>query len=222
MKEHAYAIENLQVAKYVQEIFQPVDAELQRIIDRTKAANMPEIQLSGMDGRHLEILARLRRPEKIVEIGVLAGYSAVCLLRGAGPRAKLFALEKESSFAEVARASFVDCNVSSQVEIHVGDALGNLGNITEQGPFDMVFIDADKKNYPQYLDWAIANTKSGSVVIGDNTFAFGTIYEQNLENKNSREIAEALRAFNAKIADRDLFTGTIFPTGEGLTVGVRV
>lgn len=221
MKSHEYGMGCDKVAGYVNDLFQPIDAALAEIIERTRTAGMPEIQLAPMDARHLEILMHMLKPEKIVEIGVLGGYSALAMLRGCTKKTRYFGFEKSEDYAAFSRETFQKNAITDQCQIFVGPALDNLSNVESEGPFDVVFIDADKNNYPAYLDWAWQNLREGGVVIGDNTFAFGTIYDMQLENENSRKIAENLRAFNAKVADERFFRGTILPTHEGLTIGIK-
>jgi predicted O-methyltransferase YrrM len=138
-----------------------------------------------------------------------------------GPRGKLYTFELEPAHAEVARESFKKAEVSDQVEIFVGPALDNLDKISNLGPFDLVFIDADKVSYPSYLKWAAQNLRSEGIVIADNTFAWGTIANDHFESGEEESAAKALREFNQMAAKSGLFRSTILPTGEGLTVAVK-
>ena len=222
MSDKSFSQIDSKVLSYVYELFQPEDAVLGEIRARSLKAEIPQIHVGNMDGLHLEILARMSGAKKAVEIGTLVGYSGVCVLRGMGAGSKLYTFEYEPKHAEVARETFKKAGLLSQVEIRVGAALEKLPEITSQGPFDLVFIDADKPNYPKYLDWAAENLRVGGVVIGDNTFAFGMLADERFETKEDEEAVHALRELNQKIANGGRFRGTILPTGEGLTIGVKI
>ena len=162
---------------------------------------------------------------KVVEIGTLGGYSAVCLARGMGPQGKLYTFEFEPKHADVARETFAKAGITGQVELFVGPAIQNLPKIQAQGPFDLVFIDADKVSYPQYLAWAAENLRVGGVVLGDNAFAWGGINTappgERFDDPQEEASVRALQAFNREAAQNGRFRSTILPTGEGLTVAVQ-
>ncbi len=146
----------------------------------------------------------------------MGGYSGVCpLLRGM-PEGHLDSFELSESHAAVARESFAKAGVAARATVHVGPALANLPSVESSGPFDLVFIDADKVSYPAYRDWAARNLRIGGLILGDNTFAWGAI------EHGTEEGPAALRQFNQAQADDKRFRSTIIPTAEGLTAGVRV
>lgn len=211
------------ITKYVVDVFKPEDKTLAEI--RTRAVNqgLPEIQVGPMDRLHLEVLAAATNAKKVVEIGTLAGYSGISLLRGMPFDGRLFTFEFDPHHAEVARESFKRAGVLSQVEILIGPALEQLPRIEEFGPFDLVFIDADKVNYPKYLEWAAENLRVGGVVLGDNTFAFGYIAADSFDNDPELEQSvHALREFNKLCVESGRFKATMLPTAEGLTMAVKI
>ncbi len=210
------------VAEYVFENIPTEDEVLRRVREQSIEKNLPGIQVSPFDGKHLEVLAAASQSRRAIEIGTLGGYSGICLLRGMGPSGHLHTFELDAHHAEVAHENFVAAGLESQVTIHVGPALENLEKISQDGPFDLVFIDADKVNYPNYLKWSIDRLKTGGMVIGDNTFAFGHIHKTHgFENEELESQVKALREFNHELAQGGRFTTTILPTGEGLTIGVK-
>jgi caffeoyl-CoA O-methyltransferase len=218
-----YAAENVdKITRYVDELFKPEDETLAEIRGRAEAAGLPAIHVGRMDGLHLEVLTRAFGARKAVEVGTLAGYSGVCLLRGMGAQGKLYTFEYEAKHAEIARETFKKSGVSQQVELFVGPATENLPQIDQHGPFDLVFIDADKVNYPKYLRWAAENLRVGGVVLGDNTFAWGMIADDKFESQEDEASARALQEFNREAAVGGRFRATILPTGEGLTVAVKI
>jgi caffeoyl-CoA O-methyltransferase len=217
-----FGSKNETISAYVDNVFQPEDKLLARIRDRAAAAGLPAIHVGRMDGLHLEVLIRAAGARKVVEIGTLAGYSAVCIARGMGSQGKLYTFEFEPKHAEVARRTFEEAGISAQVEVRVGPAVEKLKEIEKHGPFDAVFVDADKVSYPAYLAWATKHLREGGLLIGDNTFAWGMIADQRFDDAEDEAAAKALREFNHQAARGGFFRATLLPTGEGLTVAVKV
>ncbi len=211
-----------QISQYVVETFHPEDLLLNEVRKRAEAKAIPAIHVGRMDGLHLEVLTRAIGARNAVEIGTLAGYSGVCIARGMGPQGKLRTFEFEPLHAEVARETFKIAGVESQIEIYTGAALQQLPRINKLGPFDLVFIDADKVSYPSYLKWAADNLRVGGVVLADNTFAWGLIADEHIEDPEDATAAKALHEFNREIVGCGRFRATLLPTGEGLTMGVKI
>lgn len=220
--DKSFAASDPKLAEYVRETFAPTDPLLDSARKSAARAGLPPIHVGPFDGLHLEVLTRLAGAKKIVEIGTLGGYSGLCLLRGAGAQGKLYTFEIEPKHAQAARQFFDDAGVGKQVEIFVGPALDQLPKIESNGPFDLVFIDADKVSYPNYLKWAARNLRIGGAVLADNTFAFGKIADSTFESQESRQTVDALRVFNWTAANGGQFRSTMIPTGEGLTLCVKV
>jgi caffeoyl-CoA O-methyltransferase len=209
------------LAAWAESVLSPEDEVLVEIRERSQAAGLPTIQVGKLDGLHLEVLARACRARRAVEIGTLGGYSGVCLVRGMGPAGRLDTFELEPRHAEVAHRSFARAGVSSQVRVHVGRALDRLRDIESDGPFDLVFIDADKGGYPGYLAWAETHLAVGGLLLADNAFAFGHVHDPAGAGED-RPAAEALRAFATRLVGSGLFRATLLPTAEGLAAAVRV
>ena len=209
------------LGRWAEEMFAPEDAVLREIRERSERVALPRIAVGPMDGLHLEVLARAIGARRGVEIGTLGGYSGVCLARGMGPQGVLHTFELDPARAEVARASFELAGVSRQVRIHVGRALERLGDVEGEGPFDLVFVDADKQGYPAYLAWAEEHLRVGGIVLGDNAFAFGHVHETAPSGEDAAAVAP-LRAFAERLARGGRFRATMIPTAEGLALGVKV
>jgi caffeoyl-CoA O-methyltransferase len=208
------------LAEYVGDLYLPEDQILIDARTRSAAAGLPDIQVAPLDGRHLEVLARLSGARRAVEIGTLGGYSGVALLRGMGGEAQLDTIEIDPRHAEIARETFRLAGFTNHARIHVGPALQVLPGLAPEGPFDLVFIDADKENYAHYLDWATDNLRSGGLVLVDNAFLFGHLPERPV---GPRAVAiRAMQAVHEALARGGKFRATVLPTGEGLAVGVRV
>ena len=223
MKEFS-AHNNKELNQYLNQTFCPEDETLKWVREETERRNMPPIQVGSMDGLHLEVLARAVGARNMVEIGTLGGYSGICLMRGMVTGGKLWTLEYEPKHAELAQESFEKAGFKTpeHFEIRIGAALKKLPELEKEGPFDLVFIDADKENYPRYLKWAAQNLRQGGILLGDNTFAFGHITKNNFasDEKELKEAVEAIREFNRQAAGEG-FRGTLLPTGEGLTLAVK-
>jgi len=206
---------------WAEAVYAPEDEVLREIRERSAAAGLPAIQVGAMDGLHLRVLARACGARRAVEIGALGGYSGVQLLRGMGPEGRLDTFEKEPAHAEVARASFERAGVAHQVRIHLGPAAERLRTVDRDGPFDLVFIDADKAGYPTYLAWAEEHLRVGGLLLADNAFAFGHVHRPAEAGKDA-EGAASLARFSERLARGGRFLATMLPTAEGLALGVKV
>jgi len=208
------------LSDYVSRVYAPEDAVLAEIRRRSTAAGLPDIQVAALDALHLEVLARAAGARRAVEIGTLGGYSGVALLRGMGPEGQLDTIELSERHADVARESFQRAGVASRARIHVGAAGDVLPRLAASGPFDLVFIDADKEGYPAYLAWAADNLRSGGIVLLDNAFLFGHLHEAPAGERATQ--IRAMQSVHETLARSGKFRGTVLPTGEGLAFGVRV
>lgn len=214
---------NPEIANYVCDLLKlNSDNTYNDIAQRAESAGLPPIHVSPIDGKHLEIIAGSIQPKKIVEIGTLAGYSGVCLCKALSTDGMLYTFELDQKHSDVAKDIFKKYGFEKNTKIFTGEALSNLSKIEDQGPFDIVFIDADKRNYPNYLEWSFRNLRKGGLVIGDNTFGFGYIASNEFPDERTKKQVEALRLFNERITNNIDFKGTLLPTGEGLTLGIKL
>jgi len=166
------------------------DPALTAALEASDAAGLPKIAVSAQQGKFLSLLATAVGARRILEIGTLGGFSTIWLARGVGADGRVVTLEYEPKHAQVARANLDRAGVGDQVEILVGAALDSLPNVT--GPFDLVFIDADKENNPGYLEWAVKLTRPGSVVIVDNVIREGSILSPEPGDEVARGTRRAL------------------------------
>jgi predicted O-methyltransferase YrrM len=149
------------------------DPPLSAALEDSNAAGLPQIAVSWQQGKFLSLLAGATAARRILEIGTLGGFSTIWLARGAGPDGQVVTLEYEPKHAEVARANLQRAGVAGRVQVVVGAALETLPTL--DGPFDLVFVDADKENYVAYLEWAVKLARPGALIVVDNVIREGRI-----------------------------------------------
>ncbi|MBF6327955.1 O-methyltransferase [Nocardia transvalensis] len=169
------------------------------VFEANSAAGLPPIDVSAPQGKFLSLIARSIRARRVLEIGTLGGYSTLWLARAVGEQGRVVTLEFEPHHAKVARENLDRKGVGERVDIRVGAALDSLPVLAEENPepFDLVFIDADKVNNPNYVRWALTLTRPGSVIIVDNVVRHGAIADADSADaavRASREVLELLAA----------------------------
>ena len=163
------------VDEFVADTLLEEDEALRDAVEAAEAAGLPSIQVSPPQGRLLQLLVRLVGAKQILEFGTLGGYSAILMARALPEDGRLVTLEANPDYAEVARQSIERAGVGERVEVRVGPALEALPALEDAGPFDLVFIDADKVNTPNYFDWALDRTRPGGLIIADNVVRGGSL-----------------------------------------------
>lgn len=216
--DKGFAATDPRIAPYVEDLLHPEDDVLAEIRARCAREGLPPIAVGPFDGRHLEVLARVSGARRTVEIGTLGGYSGVCLARALPPGGLVDTFEIDARFAAVAHESFRRAEVADRVRVHVGPALERLTDIEPEGPFDLVFIDADKAGYPRYLGWAVAHLRVGGTLIADNVFRRAA-YPIPRDDPRSEA---GIRAFNEALARSTLLRATMLPLEDGFAVAVRL
>jgi len=196
------------VDRYLTDLFVPPDAALDAALEASAAAGLPEIQVSPNQGKLLHLLACSHGAHDILELGTLGGYSTIWLARALLPGGRLVTLEYEPRHAEVARANIARAGLADTVEIRVGPALETLPQLAAEGrgPFDLIFIDADKERYPDYLDWAMKLARRGSLIIADNVVRQGAV----IDLADDRPDMVGIRRFNEKLAADSRLKATVF------------
>ena len=211
-------IYNDALSEYICKLFVPQDQALQAILEATPGKGLPAINIKPEEGRFLQVLARICGARKAVEIGTLGGYSGVLIARGLLPGGKLITLELEPNRARVAQEHFQLAGVADRVDIRIGDAHHSLRQIAAEGPFDFVFIDAEKTGYSAYFAWAVENVRLGGVIAAHNIFRHGAI----LQADSKDEWVIATQTFNRQVAEDERVLATVFPAGDGTLVSVKV
>lgn len=189
------------------------DARLQRAFDAPSTTGMPAIQVGPAEGKMLQLFARMIGAKKIVEVGTLAGYSAIHLARGLAPGGRVWTIEFDAKHAKVARETIAAAQVADLVTVLEGKGVDVLPTLEAQGPFDLVFVDADKQSYDEYGRWAAKNVRKGGLLLGDNAYFFGKLIDPN------DATAAAMRRFHEEA--RTAFDTVCVPTPDGLLLGIK-
>jgi predicted O-methyltransferase YrrM len=167
------------VDEFVRDTLAPEDEPLQRALEDAEAAGLPAIQVPASQGRLLQLLAQTVGARRALEFGTLGGYSTIWLARGLPDGGRLTTLEADPRYADVAEASIARAGVADRVEVRRGPALEALPELEAEGagPFDIVFIDADKIHTPDYFAWSLDHTRPGGLIIADNVVRDGSLAE---------------------------------------------
>lgn len=192
------------VDRYISDHLVPADPALEAALADSDAAGLPSIAVTPNQGKLLELLARVQGARSILELGTLGGYSTIWLARALPAGGRLITLEADPRFAEVARANIARAGVEELVELRVGAALETLPQLHAEGagPFDLIFIDADKQNYPGYFEWSLKLSRPGTVIVGDNVVRDGTILDPDAYDAvHGNEVIKGVRRFYELVAE---------------------
>jgi caffeoyl-CoA O-methyltransferase len=204
---------------YCVALFGPEDEHLAAISRGAAERGWPAIAISPMDGQVLRFLVAACGAKHAVEIGTLAGYSALWIARALQPGGRLDTFELHPERAAFARERLAAAGLPVEVAVHEGPALGNLGRVS--GEVDFVFIDADKEGYPDYLAWAADHLRPGGVVALDNAFAWGGLRDPALLGDRAADARAVRRAMEMLARDPRFTAPAMLPTNEGMAVGIK-
>jgi predicted O-methyltransferase YrrM len=198
------------VDQYFAEKLIAPDAALDAAVDANRKADLPAIDVTPLLGKFLELLVRISGAKRVLEIGTLGGYSTIWLARALPENGEVVSLELEPRHAEIARKNLQTAGVSKSVDIRVGRAMDSLETLVASGsaPFDLIFIDADKASYPDYLDWSLKLSRPGTVIVADNVVREGGVIEPNNPDPN----IQGVRRFTEKLAAEPRLTATALQT----------
>ena len=205
-----------QINGYIDAVFTKQDALLEEVIASIEENGMPAISVSPSSGKLLTMLTTISGAENVLEIGALGGYSGICLARGLGSEGKLTSLELEERYATLASNNLTKAGFGNQVSYMTGAALQSLEKLVDENQrFDFFFIDADKENYENYLDYCIRLADSGAVIVTDNVLAGGSVVDQGAKPKRYTEL---MKTFNETVANHPQLESLLIPIGDGLTI----
>jgi predicted O-methyltransferase YrrM len=212
-----------EVDEFVAATIAPDDDVLRHAVERCEAAGLPAIQVTSPQGKLLDLLARSIGARAVLEFGTLGGYSTIWIGRALPEGGRLITLEADAGHAEVARENIEEAGLVDVVDLRVGPALEALPALEEEGagPFDLVFIDADKVNTPAYFAWSLDRTRPGGLIVADNVVRGGTLAEADSDDPT----IIAQRRLHEWLADEGRVSATTIQTvggkgHDGFTLGL--
>jgi len=199
-----------EVDRYASDLLVRPEAALLAATEASHAASLPPISVSAPQGKFLMLIAQAIGAKRILEIGTLAGYSAIWLARALPPGGCVITLEKDPAHASVALANIARAGLGGTVEVRVGTALDTLTSMAKSAmpPFDLIFIDADKPSYPLYLPLAVALSRVGTLIVADNVVRKGAVIDAGSEDAR----VQGVRAFNDLVAKDPRLDATLLQT----------
>jgi predicted O-methyltransferase YrrM len=186
------------------------DEALRAALKDCKKAKLPPIGVAANEGKLLMLVAQMIGARKVLEVGTLGGYSTIWLARGLSEGGRLITLEYEKKHAEVARKNIARAGLDGVVEIRVGDAKETMPHLVNEnvGPFDVIFLDADKEGYPAYFEWSLKLSRKGTVIIADNVVRDGGVI--NAKSKDAS--IQGVRKFNKMVGANKHVSATAIQT----------
>ena len=209
---------------YIRDLYANEDILLKNVRNQC-LLNDRAITINPEEGKLIQTLIKLGNIKNILEIGTLYGYSTIWFARGINNNGKIITIEKEPENAKIARENFnkLENNLSNNIEIINGDANEVLEKLVQkQLVFDMVFIDADKSSYPNYLNFTDKLLKKGGLIVADNTFLSGAVYNDYLTDRIRFKAQKNMRLFNKMLADKTKYQSIMINTDEGLNIAIKL
>jgi predicted O-methyltransferase YrrM len=196
------------VDRYYADLLIPRDEVLEAALRDSEAAGLPSIAVSPHQGKMLMVLAKSLGARKILEIGTLGGYSAIWLARGLASGGRLITLEAMERHATVARANIARAGLGEVVDVRLGRAVDSLPKLAPEAPFDLIFIDADKPGYTEYLHWGVELSRPGTLIVADNVVRDGAV----IDPSSTDAAVQGIRRFNEALAAEMRVAATVIQT----------
>lgn len=203
---------------YIESQISPENNEKIQARNYSKELGLDMISVSPTEAHLMRFISQIIRPKKIVEIGTLTGLSSLYFLESLTADGKLWTFEKSPEHAKLARQSLASYIKNGQCEVVVGDAEEMLSTITNQGPFDVVFLDGNKASYYTYWQWAKANLRSGGLILIDNAFLSGSVWGDNSKQMFNDKQISSVKKMTSEIFSTPGFSASFAPTNEGLLI----
>ncbi len=199
-----------EVDRYFGDQLAPRDQALDAALKANEKNGLPTIDVSWFLGRFLELLVRMSGARRVLEIGTLGGYSTIWMARGLPEGGQIVSLELDPHHAEVARANLRNAGILDKVDLRVGRASESLADLDagDAAPFDLIFIDADKSGYPEYLDWSLKLSRPGTVIVADNVVRDGKV----IQAQNADPDIQGVRRFTELVAAEPRLSATVLQT----------
>jgi caffeoyl-CoA O-methyltransferase len=200
---------------YIASLFGAEDQLLADLREEADRTGLPPIAISADEGRLLQVLLTSIGARRVLEVGTLGGYSAICMARALPADGRLLTIEIDERHAAFARRYIARADLAGRVDVRIGRAIEVLPSLDGE-VFDAMFLDADKEPLPTYFEWALRLVRPGGLIIGDNALWGGRVYESSEEDERTR----AVREFNRRMATDPRVLGIIVPTHDGVAVAV--
>lgn len=207
-------IYNEEIQQYIERVFAREDEHARRARIESPQLGLPAISIRPEEGKFLQLLTAATGAKRAVEIGTLGGYSGIWIARGLAPGGELITIDLNEFHSKTAHMHFEAAGLHDRVELLTGEAIEVLQQISNRGPFDFVFIDADKDGYIAYYEWAVENVRTGGLIAAHNAFRGGRILEENDAGRGMREFLE-------HVAADGRVNSSIYPGGDGTLVAVK-
>lgn len=202
--------------RYIAEHTRAEDSFLKELKKSADAADLPAIAIAPEQASFMQILLRGAGVRRVVEVGTLGGYSAISMARALPEDGRVDTIEVNPEHAAFARAQIAESDVAGKIEVHLGSGVDVLPTFADASA-DAAFLDADKVNYPKYLEQCMRIVRPGGLILVDNAMAFGHLLDPEISGPS----VEAIRAFNETMAAHEGLHGVIVPLGDGLWVAVK-
>jgi predicted O-methyltransferase YrrM len=198
------------VDRYFADLLAPVDAALDAALKANEQAGLPQIDVTSLQGKFLEFLVRVSGAKRVLEIGTLGGYSTIWLARAMPQGGRIVTLELDPHHARVARGNLQNAGVLNLVDLRVGPALDSLSTLVTENaePFDLIFIDADKQGYPDYLQASLRLSRPGTVIVADNVVREGKVIDPDSKDAN----VQGVQRFTELLAAEPRLSATVLQT----------
>jgi predicted O-methyltransferase YrrM len=203
-----------QEEEYIEALYPP-DPQLEHVKESLREQGVHDISVAPGYGRLLTLLVRLSGAKAALEIGALGGYSGICIARGLAEGGSLCSLELEPEFARLAQRNLDFAGLGEKAEFRTGEALDRMKELLAEGRrFDFIFIDADKGNYPDYLELAVALSNPGGLIAADNLFLRGKTFKETSQGRSATRV----RLFNRLIANDSRLESAVLPAFDGFAI----
>ncbi len=204
--------------RYIADTFPVEDEALERVVEELQKDGKDGIQIAPGDARILQFLLRLIGARRVVEVGTLYGFSTLSMARALPEDGVIYSLDNNPEHTQKAKSLLKSAAGADRIRFLNGDARVMLKELEAEGPFDAVFIDANKLAYLDYLDWAERNVRAGGLIVGDNTFLFDALFGASRDPAVGEKQIRVMNEFNQRLSNSQKFNSCLIPTSEGMTV----
>ncbi len=204
---------------YIRDLFAPEDDLLRDIQAEIEARGLPQITIRPEEAQLIQLLLKAIGARRVIEIGTMVGYSGIWIVRSLPPDGCLITIEHDPERAEIAQEFFKKAGIDGRIDLRIGPARDVLNSLSADAPYDAVFIDARKADYPAYLSWAVDHVRVGGLILGHNAFMGGAVVDPAHRSDPS---VKGVLTFNRRIADDPRLHGAIIPVGDGITTALKI